>query len=109
VTKVTIGSNPFNLLLFVLLLNVNLKKTLLINYFTIFPFVTDIVLDVIKNVPAWPGRHLLEGGDDLRYFGLKTVMRGDVEFEVKSQREYEMWTQGVSRLLVLAAERKFRM
>ncbi|XP_010450002.1 PREDICTED: VAN3-binding protein-like [Camelina sativa] len=69
----------------------------------------NIVLEVIKNVPAWPGRHLLEGGDDLRYFGLKTVLRGDVEFEVKSQREYEMWTQGVSRLLVLAAERKFRM
>ncbi|KAL1220676.1 VAN3-binding protein [Cardamine amara subsp. amara] len=69
----------------------------------------NIVLEVIKNVPAWPGRHLLEGGDDLRYFGLKTVLRGDVEFEVKSQREYDMWTQGVSRLIVLAAERKFRM
>ncbi|CAH2079140.1 unnamed protein product [Thlaspi arvense] len=68
-----------------------------------------IVLEVIKNVPAWPGRHLLEGGDDLRYFGLKTVLRGDVEFECKSQREYEMWTQGVSRLLVVAAERRFRM
>ncbi|KFK23890.1 hypothetical protein AALP_AAs55843U000200 [Arabis alpina] len=69
----------------------------------------NIVLEVIKNVPAWPGRHLLEGGDDLRYFGLKTVLRGDVEFECKSQREYEMWTQGVSRLLVVAAERRFRM
>ncbi|CAG7897627.1 unnamed protein product [Brassica rapa] len=69
----------------------------------------NIVLEVIKNVPAWPGRHLLEGGDDLRYFGLKTVLRGDVEFECKSQREYDMWTQGVSRLLVIAAERRFRM
>nr|VDD50385.1 unnamed protein product [Brassica oleracea] len=69
----------------------------------------NIVLEVIKNVPAWPGRHLLEGGDDLRYFGLKTVLRGDVEFECKSQREYDTWTQGVSRLLVVAAERRFRM
>ncbi|CAN6893995.1 unnamed protein product [Brassica oleracea var. botrytis] len=69
----------------------------------------NIVLEVIKNVPAWPGRHLLEGGDDLRYFGLKTVLRGDVEFECKSQREYDMWTQGVARLLVIAAERRFRM
>ncbi|CAN8232100.1 unnamed protein product [Cochlearia groenlandica] len=71
----------------------------------------NIVLEVIKNVPAWPGRHLLEGGDDLRYFGLKTVLRGDVEFECKSQREYDMWTQGVSRLLVVASERnnRFRM
>ncbi|KAG2315133.1 hypothetical protein Bca4012_065926 [Brassica carinata] len=69
----------------------------------------NIVLEVIKNVPAWPGRHLLEGGDDLRYFGLKTVLRGDVEFECKSQREYDMWTQGVSRLLVIAAERRFMM
>ncbi|CAN8275198.1 unnamed protein product [Cochlearia groenlandica] len=69
----------------------------------------NIVLEVIKNVPAWPGRHLLEGGDDLRYFGLKTVLRGDVEFECKSQREYDMWSQGVSRLIVVAAERRFRL
>ncbi|CAH8347679.1 unnamed protein product [Eruca vesicaria subsp. sativa] len=69
----------------------------------------NIVLEVIKNVPAWPGRHLLEGGDELRYFGLKTILRGDVEFECKSQREYDMWTHGVSRLIVIAAERRFRI
>ncbi|KAL1197579.1 VAN3-binding protein [Cardamine amara subsp. amara] len=68
----------------------------------------NVVVDVIKNVQAWPGRHLLEGGEDLRYFGLKTVPRGIVEFECKSQREYEMWTQGVSRLLAIAAERNNR-
>ncbi|CAL9221926.1 unnamed protein product [Arabidopsis halleri] len=68
----------------------------------------NVVIDVIKNIPAWPGRHLLEGGEDLRYFGLKTVPRGIVEFECKSQREYEMWTQGVSRLLAVAAERNNR-
>ena len=38
VTKVTIGSNPFNLLLFVLLLNVNLKKTLLLIILLSFQF-----------------------------------------------------------------------
>ncbi|XP_010559038.1 PREDICTED: VAN3-binding protein-like [Tarenaya hassleriana] len=65
----------------------------------------NIVLEVIKDVPAWPGRHLLEGGDDFKYFALKTVLRGVVEFECRSRREYEMWTQGVSRLLSLAAER----
>ena len=47
---------------------------------------TDVVLEVIKDVPAWPGRHLLEGGEDRRYFGLKTVMRGVVEFECRNQR-----------------------
>ncbi|WVY96743.1 hypothetical protein V8G54_028894 [Vigna mungo] len=41
-----------------------------------------VVLGVIKDMPAWPGRHLLEGGENRRYFGLKTVMRGVVEFEV---------------------------
>ncbi|XP_075655372.1 VAN3-binding protein-like isoform X3 [Castanea sativa] len=66
------------------------------------------VLEVIKDMPAWPGRHLLEGGEHRRYFGLKTVMRGVVEFECKNQREYDIWTQGVSRLLTIAAEKNNR-
>ncbi|CAJ1977163.1 unnamed protein product [Sphenostylis stenocarpa] len=65
----------------------------------------NVVLEVIKDVPAWPGRHLLEGGEDRRYFGLKTVMRGIVEFECRDQREYHVWTQGVSRLLSISAEK----
>lgn len=65
----------------------------------------DFVVDVVKDIPAWPGRHLLEGGEDRRYFGLKTLLRGVVEFECRNQREYEMWTQGVSKLLLMAAER----
>ncbi|XP_027365615.1 VAN3-binding protein-like isoform X4 [Abrus precatorius] len=65
----------------------------------------NVVLGVIKDMPAWPGRHLLEGGENRRYFGLKTVMRGVVEFECRNQREYDVWTQGVSRLLSIAAER----
>ncbi|KAM3248553.1 hypothetical protein T459_08775 [Capsicum annuum] len=68
----------------------------------------NVVLEVYKNVPAWPGRHLFEDGEKRRYFGLKTEIRGVVEFECKNQREYEMWTQGVSRLLSMVAERKKR-
>ncbi|GAB4843331.1 hypothetical protein Ancab_013297 [Ancistrocladus abbreviatus] len=68
----------------------------------------NVVLEVCKNMPAWPGRHLLEGGEERRYFGLKTVLRGVVEFECRSQREYEMWTEGVSKLLAIAAERSNR-
>ncbi|XP_016498114.1 VAN3-binding protein [Nicotiana tabacum] len=68
----------------------------------------NVVLEVYKDVPAWPGRHLLEDGEKRRYFGLKTEVRGVVEFECKNQREYEIWTQGVSRLLSMVAERKKR-
>ncbi|KAK4355500.1 hypothetical protein RND71_024471 [Anisodus tanguticus] len=68
----------------------------------------NVVLEVYKDVPAWPGRHLFEDGEKRRYFGLKTEIRGVVEFECRNQREYEMWTQGVSRLLSMVAERKKR-
>ncbi|KAI5400736.1 VAN3-binding protein [Lathyrus oleraceus] len=68
----------------------------------------NVVVELIKNMPAWPGRHLLQGGEDRRYFGLKTLMRGVVEFECMSQREYDVWTQGVSRLLSIAAEKNNR-
>lgn len=68
----------------------------------------DMVLEVLTDMPAWPGRHLLEGGEHRRYFALKTVFRGIVEFECKNQREYDIWTQGVSRLLTIAAERNNR-
>ncbi|KAL3505980.1 hypothetical protein ACH5RR_031362 [Cinchona calisaya] len=68
----------------------------------------NVVLEVLKDIPAWPGRHLLEGGENLRYFALKTVLRGVVEFECRNQREYDIWTQGVSRLLAIAAEKKNR-
>lgn len=73
------------------------------------PFeITDMVIEVIKDMPAWPGRHLLEGGENRRYFGLKTLMRGVVEFECMNQREYDVWTQGVARLLSIAAEKNNR-
>ncbi|GAV57563.1 Auxin_canalis domain-containing protein/PH_2 domain-containing protein [Cephalotus follicularis] len=66
----------------------------------------NVVLEVITNMPAWPGRHLLEGGEHRRYFGLKTVLRGVVEFECRNQREYDVLTQGVSRLLTIAKEKR---
>lgn len=69
----------------------------------------NLVLEVLKDMPAWPGRHLLEGGENRKYFGLKTVMRGVVEFECRNQREYDIWTQGVSRLLSIAAEKRNRI
>ncbi|KAG8370261.1 hypothetical protein BUALT_Bualt14G0098500 [Buddleja alternifolia] len=68
----------------------------------------NVVQGVIKDIPAWPGRHLLEGGEYRRYFALKTVARGVVEFECRNQREYDIWTQGVSRLLTIAAEKNNR-
>ncbi|OMO77661.1 hypothetical protein CCACVL1_14918 [Corchorus capsularis] len=68
----------------------------------------NVVLEVCKDMPAWPGRHLFHSGEQRRYFGLKTETRGVVEFECRSQREYDMWTQGVSKLLAIVAERKHR-
>ncbi|KAF8388107.1 hypothetical protein HHK36_026773 [Tetracentron sinense] len=64
-----------------------------------------VVLEVCKDIQAWPGRHLLENGEQRRYFGLKTSMRGLVEFECRNQREYDVWTKGVSRLLSIVAEK----
>ncbi|XP_019180812.1 PREDICTED: VAN3-binding protein-like [Ipomoea nil] len=69
----------------------------------------NVVLEVLTDLPAWPGRHLVEGGESFRYFALKTVSRGVVEFECRDQREYDVWTQGVSRLLTFAAERNSRL
>jgi len=65
-----------------------------------------VVIDVCRDVAAWPGRHLLEDGEHRRYFGLRTAEHRVIEFECTSQREHEMWTKGVARLLSIAAERK---
>lgn len=66
----------------------------------------NVVIDVCKDVAAWPGRHLLEDGEHRRYFGLKTADHRVIEFECTSQRDYELWTKGVARLLSIAGERK---
>ncbi|KAL9833338.1 VAN3-binding protein [Arabidopsis thaliana] len=64
-----------------------------------------MVLEVRKDIPAWAGRDLFNG-DKHHYFGLKTETKRVIEFECRNQREYEIWTQGVSRLLAIAAEKK---
>ncbi|VFQ65289.1 unnamed protein product [Cuscuta campestris] len=66
----------------------------------------NVVVEVLRDLPAWPGRHLMDGGENLRYFGLRTASRRVVEFECRDQRECDVWTQGVSRLLSYAAERR---
>ncbi|KAH7577587.1 hypothetical protein ACOSP7_001463 [Xanthoceras sorbifolium] len=68
----------------------------------------NVVLEVCKDMPAWSGRHLFDSGEQRCYFGLKTEARGVVEFECKNEREYDIWTRGVSRLLAIVAERKQR-
>ncbi|XP_064969473.1 VAN3-binding protein-like isoform X2 [Musa acuminata AAA Group] len=65
-----------------------------------------VVIEVCKEVQAWPGRHLVEGGERRRYFGLRTAEHRIIEFECRGRREYEMWTQGVARLLNIVKERK---
>ncbi|XP_077245380.1 VAN3-binding protein-like isoform X2 [Tasmannia lanceolata] len=66
----------------------------------------NVVLEVCKDIEAWAGRHLLEQGEQRRYFGLRTVGGRVIEFECRNQREYDMWTQGVSRLLTIVQEKK---
>lgn len=68
----------------------------------------DVVVELVKGLPAWPGRELLDDGEDLRYFGLKTVEKRVIEFECKNQREYDLWTQGVSMLLSVASDRRHK-
>lgn len=64
-----------------------------------------VVLEVKKDIPAWAGRDLFNG-DKHHYFGLKTETKRVIEFECRNEREYDIWTQGVSRLVAIAAERK---
>ncbi|KAA8550828.1 hypothetical protein F0562_002512 [Nyssa sinensis] len=66
----------------------------------------NVVVEVCKDLAAWPGRHLFADGEQRRYFGLKTATRGIVEFECKNQRDYDTWIQGVSRLLSIVADRR---
>ncbi|KAJ7216162.1 hypothetical protein O6H91_Y471900 [Diphasiastrum complanatum] len=60
-----------------------------------------LVVDLYTDMPAWPGRNLLDNGGQRRYFGLKTTT-GMAEFECKSEYEYKLWTHGISHLLTLS-------
>ncbi|XP_042429099.1 VAN3-binding protein-like [Zingiber officinale] len=66
----------------------------------------NVIVDVCKDIQAWPGRHLLEGGELRRYFGLRTAEQRVIEFECRSLREYDMWTRGVYRLLNIVNDKK---
>ncbi|XLU97754.1 hypothetical protein S245_012094 [Arachis hypogaea] len=68
----------------------------------------DAVLDICRDLLAWPGRHLLDDGKKRKYFALKTNARGIVEIECRNKGEYDIWTQGVSRLLSIIAQRQNR-
>eukprot|EP00250_Pteridium_aquilinum_P017419 c23624_g1_i1 orf=235-1707(+) len=57
-----------------------------------------MVHDVIADIPAWPGRDLLDGADQRRYFGIKTD-HGVMELECKNEMDHRLWTEGISRLL----------
>lgn len=67
-----------------------------------------VIVDVYEEVAAWPGRHLLEGGEWRRYFGLKTAEGRIIEFECRTQREREIWTQGAARLLDISSQGRRR-
>ncbi|KAJ7300161.1 hypothetical protein O6H91_09G043200 [Diphasiastrum complanatum] len=60
-----------------------------------------VIIDLYPEIPAWPGRNLLENGEQRRYFGIRTN-RGVSEFECRSVYLHRLWTQGISHLLLLA-------
>ena len=55
-------------------------------------------MGVITEIPSWPGRELLEGGDKKRYFGIKTD-QGVMELECRNETEHRLWTEGIAQLL----------
>ncbi|CAO2818872.1 unnamed protein product [Amaranthus hypochondriacus] len=66
-----------------------------------------VLIEVCKDMPVWPERRSIKiAGEDRHYFGLKTATHRVIEFECRTQQEYDIWTQGVSRLLSLVNERK---
>lgn len=63
------------------------------------------VRDVVADMPAWPGRDVLDGVDERRYFGIKTD-HGVMELECKNEADYRLWTEGISRLLSLVQHQR---
>lgn len=61
------------------------------------------VLDILIDVPAWPGRSVIHDGKEGCYFGLVTS-HGTLEFECRSEFDYQMWTDGISHLLFVMKE-----
>lgn len=46
----------------------------------------NVVIELIKDMPAWTGRHLLDGGENSRYFGLESqpLIRGQMRYHIGS-------------------------
>lgn len=63
------------------------------------------VQDVLMHIPAWPGRDILDGADQRRYFGIKTD-HGVMELECKNEADYRLWTEGIARLLSLVQHQR---
>lgn len=62
-----------------------------------------IIFQVFSNIRAWPGRNILEGSENRRYFALRTSS-GDMEFECRNKEEHQVWTEGISRLLYISSQ-----
>lgn len=67
-----------------------------------------VVIEVCKEVPEWSGRNLLEGGEPRRYFGVKVAEGRVIEFECRTEREHEIWTEGITHLLDISREGRSR-
>ncbi|PKU74112.1 VAN3-binding protein [Dendrobium catenatum] len=67
-----------------------------------------VVIEVCKEVPEWSGRNLLEGGEQRRYFGLMVSEGRIIEFECRTEREHEIWTEGITHLLDISRDGRSR-
>ncbi|KAI5081215.1 hypothetical protein GOP47_0004398 [Adiantum capillus-veneris] len=56
-----------------------------------------MVQDVVVEIPAWPGRDLLDGAEQRRYFGIKTD-HGVMELECKNEMDHRLWTEEVAAI-----------
>jgi hypothetical protein len=69
-----------------------------------------VVVDVCRDVAAWPGRHVLEGSEQhQRYFvDLRMADRSTRRSRVRVRRpdEYDVWTRCVERRLSIVDGQK---
>ena len=66
-----------------------------------------MLIEVCKDTPRWPERWCIGiGGEKRCHFGLRIASGRVIEFECKNQHEYDVWTQGVSKLLSIVNGRE---
>ncbi|XP_020577213.1 VAN3-binding protein-like [Phalaenopsis equestris] len=68
-----------------------------------------VVIEVCREVPEWSGRNILDGVERRRHFGLRVAQGRVIEFECKTEREHEIWTEGIAHLLEISRERRSRL